>query len=592
MFARKRVAVSQRLTKLLLVLAFTGLGQAGAQGPDDKDLARVLGIQRALGEGREAITKGDFGTAVQALERQLGKIQGDKEFLSLLRQAYQGYSQSLSQAGNTQEAETYQRRLRILESGLEKSSQPSKTPGTPISAMPALAKQEADGSSALASRLSHQPVAKVEVVGAVSVVPGQPVQIGENRQANGEKGAIYRGNLDDSPRSTKLIQDSNPFAWDNSEEMHQFRSLLTGADQAFGKSDYSSALSLYTQAWQKQPKLSQAAKERWAYCRVHALTAKANKAGTNEAFTAEFQREVSQVRALTGKFDQYLQKLGAGSSVYPQPESGGPQGLGTENSPAGGLESIVVTHDSQPAGGWQIANTHHFRVFHKLDKASADRVARVAEHTRQIQGGRWFGGRAVSWETKCDLYVHLTGNDYSQSTGVPPSSPGHSTVKVEGGKVSHRRIDVHSDDPNMMVGVLPHETTHVVLAGNLGSGLVPRWADEGMSVLSEPQDRIERHTRQMPKLDQEGGLFPLKQLLELRDYPEQGRVGAFYAQSVSVVQYMAALKGHQVFAQFLKDGMTQGYDAALQTHYGVRDWREMDKGWRANAIQGATVASR
>jgi len=66
----------------------------------------------------------------------------------------------------------------------------------------------------------------------------------------------------------------------------------------------------------------------------------------------------------------------------------------------------------------------------------------------------------------------------------------------------------------------------------------------------------------------------------------------FYAQSVSVVQFMAGLKGHQVFSRFLKDGMVQGYDAALQTHYGVRDWREMDRAWRANALQGASVASR
>lgn len=591
MFARKRVAVSGWLTCLMMVLAFTGFGQAQAQTPAEKDLARVLGIQRALGEGREAFTKGDFATAVQALERQLGNIQGDKEFLSLLRQAYQGHSQALSQAGNTQEAETYQRRLRILESGMEKSGPKSPSTGPQLPAMPALARQETDGSSALASRLA-QPAAKVEVVGAVSVVPGQPVQMGDSRPFNADKNATFRGNLDDQPRAGKLSQDANPFCWDNSEEMYQFKGLLAGADQAFGKSDYASALSLYTQAWQKQPKLSQAARERWAYCRVHALTAKANMNGANPAFTAEFDREVSQVRALTGKFDQYLQKLGANPSVSARAQGTNTQISDTENSIGRGVEAIVVAHDAQPAGGWQVAHTHHFRVFHKLDKASADRVARVAEHTRQVQGSRWLGGRAVPWETKCDLYVHLTGNEYSQATGVPPSSPGHSTVKVEGGRVSHRRIDVHSDDPNMMAGVLPHETTHVVLAGNLGSGLVPRWADEGMSVLSEPQDRIERHTRQMSKLDQEGGLFPLKQLLELRDYPEQGRVGAFYAQSVSVVQYMAGLRGHQVFAQFLKDGMNQGYDAALQTHYGVRDWREMDKGWRANAVQGATVASR
>lgn len=591
MFARMRVAVSIWLAFLSMVLAFPGPCHGQAVTPAESDLPRVLGIQRALGEGREALAKGDFATAVQALERQLGNIQGDKEFLSLLRQAYQGHAQSLIELGNTRDADTFQRRLRILENGLEKAGNQIPATGAQLPAMPALVRQEPEGSSALASRLA-QPLAKVEVVGAVSVVPGQPVQMGDSQPSKVGKNATYRGNLDDQPRAGKLAQDANPFSWDNSEEMHQFRGLLAGADQAFSKSDYSSALGLYTQAWQKQPKLSQAAKDRWAYCRVHALTAKANKDGADPAFAAEFNREVSQVRALTGKFDQYLQKLVSKPNVSVKAQGATSQGVDSGNSLDGAMDAIVVAHESQPAGEWRITQTNHFRVFHKLDKDSAARVARVAEFTRQTQGVRWFGGTAVPWETKCDLYVHLTGNDYSRFTGVPPSSPGHSTVKVEGGRVSHRRIDVHSDDPNMMAGVLPHETTHVVLAGNLGSGLVPRWADEGMSVLSEPQDRIERHTRQMTKLDQEGGLFPLKQLLELSDYPEQGRVGTFYAQSVSVVQFMAGLKGHQVFSRFLKDGMVQGYDVALQTHYGVRDWREMDKAWRAHAVQGASVASR
>jgi hypothetical protein len=42
----------------------------------------------------------------------------------------------------------------------------------------------------------------------------------------------------------------------------------------------------------------------------------------------------------------------------------------------------------------------------------------------------------------------------------------------------------------------------------------------------------------------------------------------------------------------LKDGMAGGYESALRTHYGVQDWREMDQAWRANAVNGGSVALR
>ena len=41
-------------------------------------------------------------------------------------------------------------------------------------------------------------------------------------------------------------------------------------------------------------------------------------------------------------------------------------------------------------------------------------------------------------------------------------------------------MDLHCDDANMLVGVLPHETTHVVLAGRFGRHLVPRGSDQGV----------------------------------------------------------------------------------------------------------------
>ena len=109
-------------SSLLLSLLGTSFGsKAICQQSPEGELARTLGIQRAQSEGFDAIRRGDYSAAVDALERQLGSIRGNPEYLDLLRQSYVGYVGTLSQQGKSAEMETYLRRLRILEGGLEKT---------------------------------------------------------------------------------------------------------------------------------------------------------------------------------------------------------------------------------------------------------------------------------------------------------------------------------------------------------------------------------------------------------------------------------------------------------------------------------------
>jgi hypothetical protein len=151
-----------------------------------------------------------------------------------------------------------------------------------------------------------------------------------------------------------------------------------------------------------------------------------------------------------------------------------------------------------------------------------------------------------------------------------------------------RRIDLRCDDPNLLVAVLPHETTHVVLAGQFGDIPVPRWADEGMAVLSEPRDRVERHLQNLTRCRQDGHLLGLRRLMQLENYPDPQYLGAFYAQSVSLVDYLAADKGPQVFARFLRDGLRGGYEPALQKHYGCRNFEELEQRWGQHAFRFAS----
>jgi hypothetical protein len=257
------------------------------------------------------------------------------------------------------------------------------------------------------------------------------------------------------------------------------------------------------------------------------------------------------------------------------------------------MQSVKVKHTPRQAGGWAVTETTNFRLFHALPEETADKVAVLMEATRAMMLRKWFNDDSSSaWAPRCDVYLHPTVKGYMQCPGSPPAaSPGHSTIRLDSGRVVSRRIDVRCDEPNMMSAVLPHETTHVVLAGHFGFHQAPRWADEGMAVLSEPRERINLHLRNLPKHRGEKTLFPLGKLMEMKDYPEARLIGPFYAQGVSLVEFLTKMKGAATFTRFVREGLDRGYEASLREHYGYRDYSELESAWQRYVFGESSVAA-
>jgi hypothetical protein len=78
------------------------------------DPASSLLVQQALREARLCLQRGEAGTAVRVLERQLPHINGDAAYLELLGQAYEAYLNELHQLGRTDLLPTYLDRLAII----------------------------------------------------------------------------------------------------------------------------------------------------------------------------------------------------------------------------------------------------------------------------------------------------------------------------------------------------------------------------------------------------------------------------------------------------------------------------------------------
>ncbi len=246
------------------------------------------------------------------------------------------------------------------------------------------------------------------------------------------------------------------------------------------------------------------------------------------------------------------------------------------------LRPIAVTHRADE-GEWSVAQTANFLIRHRHARDFVEKAAQAAERTREAQLRRWFGV-ADAWTPRCEIYFYPDPEEYSAATGAPPQSPGLTRIDAEGERIFGRHIHLHGDGDELLRAVLPHEVTHAVLAGHFG-GRVPRWADEGMAVLSEPPDRVEAHLRFLPRWRDEGRLLPLRGLVNQEDYPDPRSLGSFYAQSVSLVDFLVRAKSPDAFAAFLRESLREGYETALRHHYGW-SWRELERRWREHAFAG------
>jgi hypothetical protein len=366
------------------------------------------------------------------------------------------------------------------------------------------------------------------------------------------------------------------------------RTLIARAEQKFGDRQFPEARLLFEQANQADQTLAltQECRERWAYCKLYHVVEQLNQNGGRPPLS-ELEQEVNTALQLAPRLDYGKSLL---TEIQKRRDTGANPEVGKSD------RSLPIKHNPQNADGWFVAETANFRIFHKQTEDLAEKVAQVAERTRLSMLRKWFGNADETWTPRCDLYLHATAQDYGKVTGYY-NSPGHSSLKMENGRLVLRRIDLHCDDLNMLTAILPHETTHVVLAGQFGEQLVPRWADEGMAVLAEPKEKQDRHRKNLVQGYQDGVLFHVPTLFQMEHYPHTPRdVSAFYAQSLSFVEFLANRRGPQEFSLFLLDGMRYGYEKSLQRHYEFKSYADMEQQWIRETLlerrEGTGVAQR
>lgn len=246
------------------------------------------------------------------------------------------------------------------------------------------------------------------------------------------------------------------------------------------------------------------------------------------------------------------------------------------------LQAVQVSAQQQT---WQIVDTENFRIYHR-DLALADEVAVLAEEARTEALRTWLSGVvSPAWNPRCDLYLYRSADDYDRAALLPAKSPGYSHVVNNGGRILRRKIVLRTADAEFKHTVLPHEVTHVALAGEFGSHRLPIWADEGIAVLSEPAASRQEQLRRLASRDAADSNLSCSRLFSLTRLPP-ARMPEFYAHSTGVCQYLIELEGRRAFLHFLRTSLNSGdYDTGLRTVYGIRDVRTLELKFRQFVTQ-------
>ncbi|MGZ3430633.1 MAG: peptidase MA family metallohydrolase [Isosphaeraceae bacterium] len=289
------------------------------------------------------------------------------------------------------------------------------------------------------------------------------------------------------------------------------------------------------------------------------------------------------------------------------PSGGAPAPDGDQGSqpgsPAGavavqqsGQESGVRGAENTPAAplSWHVRETANFRIYH-TDPVQAEQAAQAAEAVRTQQARRWGSSAArAPWSPRCDIYLYPTPKDFAQLTGQPETSPGFSTMAVNGNRIVARRVNLRADHPQLLAAILPHEVTHVVLADLFTQQQIPRWADEGMAVLAEPPAEQASRASELTEPLREGRVFKLSELMAI-DYPSAEAWNLYYAQSVSLTQFLVEQGNPEQFVSFVRSAQRKGVEIALRESYHIEGFAELENRWQTFARRQAaeiTTSSR
>lgn len=231
-----------------------------------------------------------------------------------------------------------------------------------------------------------------------------------------------------------------------------------------------------------------------------------------------------------------------------------------------GIVALVLA--ASPVAAESQLRTPNFLV-HAPTPQIAEQFGRQAEFFRRQKAIEWLGYEMPQWNQPCPLYVKPTMSNGGGATSFDYRNGGYVVLSM----------NIEGQIERMLNSVLPHEVTHTVFAHHFRFP-VPRWADEGGSVLSEDEQERARHDQLCRNyLNSPRGKLPLRRLFNLREYNEVSDVLIIYAEGFSVSEFLVNKSDRKTFLDFVGMGMRGSWDRACQTYYGYQTVEQLEEAW-------------
>jgi hypothetical protein len=257
-------------------------------------------------------------------------------------------------------------------------------------------------------------------------------------------------------------------------------------------------------------------------------------------------------------------------------------------------EVCCCTHLAK-SGGWKVLESQNFRVHFVGDAEVAESIVPLCENSCHRVRQQWLAAKVqAEWSPKCDVYLYRSGREFEKYAQAPAEVWGFADLAVGDGKVWSRKLHMRVDDLERLKNVLVHELTHVVMAEKFTDRPIPRWADEGIAVCCEPEERRRAFVEPLAEEASKKRLLTLRDLTRMQHVPQDPRQGElFYGESGALIEFLMSeqkLKEPQVLA-LIDDCDRRGWNNAVSRHLPKTTAKQFETSWNTWLIARNNPAS-
>jgi hypothetical protein len=212
----------------------------------------------------------------------------------------------------------------------------------------------------------------------------------------------------------------------------------------------------------------------------------------------------------------------------------------------------------------------------------AVQVGRTAEHFRRSLAIEWLGHELPRWFAPCPIRVKVgqIGAGGQTTFSFFPNEKGSA-------EVCNWDMQIQGSLERILDSVLPHEVSHTIFACHFRRPL-PRWADEGGATLAEHDSEKREQVLRLKQVLGTRRRIALKNLFNIKEYPpDMQDVLTLYAEGYSVAELLVQEGGRARYLKFLADAHRDGWDKAVNAHYGYRGVDDLEQRWHTWVMAGS-----